>query len=85
MIRPAILTLGGEIQKIFYFFNLWIAKTIPQLIAAGKAGGTAITTKFSDRSIKVDTDASYINKIGKIAMNPITAIKAIMATNFMPS
>jgi hypothetical protein len=72
-------------QKIFYFFNLWIAKTIPQLIAAGRAGGTAITTKFSERSTRVDTEASYISKIGKIAMKPTTAIKAIMATNFMPS
>jgi hypothetical protein len=30
-----------------------IAKIIPQLIAAGNAGGTAITIRFKDLSIKV--------------------------------
>jgi hypothetical protein len=62
-----------------------MANTIPQLIAAGKAGGTAITIKLSDLSISVETEAPCINKIGKIAMKPTTAMSAIIATNFIPS
>lgn len=58
---------------------------MPQLIAAGRAGGTAITIRLSDLSIKVDTLAPYINKIGKIAMKPTTAMSAMIATNFIPS
>jgi hypothetical protein len=72
-------------QKILQFFSLWMAKTIPQLIAAGKAGGTAITIRFSDLSMKVLTSDLFIIKIGQIAQKPSTAIMAMIATNFIPS
>ena len=80
-----MLTLGGEIQKIFYDFNLLRAKTIPHDIAAGSAGGTAITIRLSDLSTNVEIDAYYFNSIGNIAIKPSTAIIAIIATNFIPS
>ena len=83
--RPAILTLGGEIQNIFWLLSLRIAKIIPHDMAAGSAGGTAITMRFKERSISVETDASYRSKMGKIAIKPTTAMRAIIATNFMPS
>jgi len=62
-----------------------MAKTIPQLIAAGRAGGTAITIRFKDLSINVLTSSWFITKIGHIQQNPKTAILAIIATNFIPS
>lgn len=62
-----------------------MAKTIPQLIAAGRAGGTAITIKFNDRSIKVFGSAPLIIKTGIIQKKPKTAIHAKIATNFIPS
>ena len=51
--RPAILTRGGEMQKIFADLSLFIAKITPHDIAAGRAGGTAITSKLRLLSIKV--------------------------------
>jgi hypothetical protein len=72
-------------QNILQLFNLCIANTMPQLIAAGNAGGTAITIKLSDLSIKVLTSDLFIISIGQIAQKPSTAIMAIIATNFIPS
>jgi hypothetical protein len=82
---PATFTLGGEMQKILLFLRRCIAKTIPQLIAAGRAGGTAITIRLSDLSIKVRASSPLITKIGQIQINPRTAMLAIIATNFIPS
>lgn len=47
---PLTFTLGGEIQKILCFFSLLIAKTVPTVIAAGRAGGTVIVIRSSDLS-----------------------------------
>ena len=47
---PATLTLGGEIQKIFFFLSLDKANTVPAVIAAGKAGGTVIVMRSNDLS-----------------------------------
>jgi hypothetical protein len=44
------LILGGEIQKIFFLLSLLIAKTVPTVIAAGKAGGTVMVSKSRDLS-----------------------------------
>lgn len=62
-----------------------MAKIIPQLIAAGNAGGTAITIKLRDLSIKVAGSDLFLIRDGIIAKNPTTAIKAIINTNFIPS
>jgi hypothetical protein len=62
-----------------------IAKIIPQLIAAGNAGGTAITIRFKDLSIKVAGSDLFLIREGIIAKKPTTAIKAMIKTNFIPS
>ena len=36
---------GGEIQNMFLFLSLLIAKIMPQDMAAGNAGGTATVIK----------------------------------------
>jgi len=82
---PAKFTLGGDIQNILLCLSRYIAKTIPQLIAAGRAGGTAITIKFNDRSIKVRGSAPFMIKTGIMQKKPKTAMHAKIATNFMPS
>jgi len=82
---PAKLTRGGDIQNILLFLSRYIAKTIPQLIAAGRAGGTAITIKFNDRSMKVRGSDPLITNTGQMQIKPKTAIHARIATNFMPS
>ena len=52
---PLTLTLGGEMQKIFLPFSLASANTVPMVIAAGNAGGTAMVTKLRERSIMLTT------------------------------
>ena len=58
---------------------------MPHDIAAGNAGGTAITIILSDLSIKVETYAPYKSKTGKININPSIEHIAIIPTNLMPS
>ena len=51
---PATLIQGGSIQYIFFFFNHYIAYTIPADIARGRAGGIEIVIRSSQFStIKV--------------------------------
>jgi hypothetical protein len=57
----------------------------PQLIAAGSAGGTVITSKFKDLSINTAVGEWLMISTGKIARNPMIAIIAIIKTNFIPS
>ena len=42
---PATFTLGGEIQKILFSFNLEIEYTVPIVMAEGRIGGTVIVIK----------------------------------------
>lgn len=51
LILPATLILKGEIQKILKFLSLPIAKSVPHVMAAGKAGGIVMVTKFKDLSM----------------------------------
>lgn len=85
MILPDKLTLGGEIQKIFCFFSLKIAKATPQLIAAGKAGGTQMTIKFKNLSINVEDGIPNLINAGSKQTKPRIAMQAINNTNFMAS
>jgi len=48
---PLTFTLGGEMQKIFFFLSLPMAKIVPMVMAAGKAGGTVIVIKSRDRTM----------------------------------
>ena len=52
-ICPAMLILGGEMQKMSTLFNLLMANTIPHDIAAGMAGGTVTVMRSSALSIKI--------------------------------
>jgi hypothetical protein len=83
--RPAILTLGGEMQKILDAFSLLIAKTTPHDIAAGRAGGTAITSKLRLLSTNVAASTLSLINIGTSKMKPINATIAMMPTNFILS
>ncbi len=84
-ICPAKLMRGGEMQNIFRFLSLFIAKIIPHDIAAGNAGGTAIVIKSREWSISdlvVYPDAIIS---GNVAQKPTMAIIAIKKTNFIES
>lgn len=83
--RPARFTLGGEIQKILALRSRDIAKTVPQVMAAGKAGGTVIVIRSNDLSIRVAASLPYLSMIGTVARKPRIANTAMMATNFIPS
>lgn len=51
---PHILTFGGEIQNIYFFFILLRANEIPIDKQVGSAGGTVIVTRsklFKTRSL----------------------------------
>lgn len=66
-INPAILTLSGAIQKTSCFRSLCTANMIPQLIAAGKAGGTQITIKLPSLSRISARESPLVTITGKIA------------------
>ena len=53
VIWPAMLIRGGDMQKMSCFLRRLIAKTIPQDMAAGRAGGTVTVNKSSVRSIMI--------------------------------
>jgi len=57
-----------------------IAKATPTVMAAGKAGGTAIVIRFKDLSIKVEVSVFWLIKTGRVQTNPITPIRAIALT-----
>lgn len=63
VILPDKFTLGGEIQKILCFLSLKIAKATPQLIAAGKAGGTQMTIRFRNLSMNVEDAIPNLKKL----------------------
>lgn len=80
-----MLILGGEMQKMSYFFSLLMAKTIPQDMAAGSAGGTVTVMRSSALSMRILTGTpSFICK-GIVVMIPTKARRAIRPTNLKPS
>jgi|LauGreDrversion4_2_1035121.scaffolds.fasta_scaffold32407_4 hypothetical protein len=82
---PATLTLGGEIQKILFFFNLEMANTVPAVMAAGRAGGTEIVIKFRHLSTISQSPYPYSSISLKVAANPTNAIIPIPKTNLRES
>lgn len=84
-IYPAMLILGGEMQKMSYFLSLLIAKTMPQEIAAGSAAGTAtvMISRILLTRILVGTP-SFIYK-GIVVILPTAARRAIRPTNLILS
>jgi len=72
-------------QKILDALSLLIAKTIPHDIAAGRAGGTAITSKLRLLSINVTASTPRLINKGTSTRNPMKAHIAIKPTNFILS
>jgi len=62
-----------------------MANATPQLIAAGRAGGTQMTIKFRKRSIKVADEIPCEMNEFKRQINPSTAMQAIRSTNLIAS
>ncbi len=62
-----------------------IAKTVPTVIAAGKAGGTVIVTKSNDLSIIAAASYPYSIINGKVPKNPRIAKTPIEKINFKES
>ena len=71
--RPDTFTRGGEIQNIFFLFKRLIAKAVPAVIAAGKAGGTVIVIRSNDLTIMAHRTYPYWIIIGSVAKNPSNA------------
>ena len=72
-------------QKIFCLFRRAIAKTMPQDMAAGRAGGTVTVKRSRVRSIIIARGTSMPAWIGRVAMLPTNARTAMMPTNLKPS
>ena len=84
-ICPAMLTLGGEMQKMSWPFRRLTANTIPQLMAAGIAGGTAIKIMSRALSRRISGLTPIDICIGMVEMLVTMANTAMMPTNFNPS
>lgn len=72
-------------QKIFDFFSLVKAKSVPTVIAAGNAGGTEVVIKFNDLSIISPTENPKLSIALRVVRNPITAIPAVTLTKYKES
>lgn len=76
-------------QNMFDFYNLDKAMETPIYKQVGNAGGTVMVIKSSPSLMnsQVEMEPSIKNSIllGTVAMNPTTANKAIIPTNFILS
>lgn len=72
-------------QKIFFFFSLLIANTVPTVIAAGNAGGTVIVIRSRDLSMIGHASYPYDIIKGKVPKNPRIAIIPIKKMNLSES
>lgn len=62
-----------------------MAKTVPTVIAAGKAGGTVMVIKSNDLSIIAAASYYYLIINGKVQRKPKTARKPIEKINLRES
>lgn len=89
VILPLILTFYGDIQYIFFYYNLLNAILIPIYKHVGNAGGTVIVIRSKPSFINshIVIEPSYKNTIllGTVIMKPRTANIAIIPTNFIES
>ena len=84
-IYPAMFIRGGEIQKIECDLRRLRAKTTPQDIAAGRAGGTTTVIKSRVRSITDLIGTPSYNCKCMVEKLATIARHAIMPMNFIPS
>mmetsp|Transcript_15195 Transcript_15195/g.36004 ORF Transcript_15195/g.36004 Transcript_15195/m.36004 type:complete len:217 (+) Transcript_15195:915-1565(+) len=82
---PAILTLLGEMQKIIAFLSRSSANSVPMVMAAGSAGGTAMVTM--SQALRMMSRSSTLNLMNACTdhRKPATAITDITATNLKES
>ena len=85
LILPLTLTLAGDMQKIFLFFNLEMANATPTDIDAGRAGGTVMVIRSSDLSINFGTVVPSLIIAGIEMIKPTIVKVAINPTNFIAS
>jgi hypothetical protein len=52
-VKPPWITLFGELQNIFFYFNFYRAKIIPKVILTGNPGGTVIVIRSKNFMNKV--------------------------------
>ena len=83
--RPLTFTLGGEMQKIFFFFSLPIANATPMDMTAGSAGGTVIVIKSNDLSMRFVVVVPIATSLGNETAKPITVNVAIAPTKMSES
>ena len=72
-------------QKMSCFLRRLIAKTTPQDMAAGRAGGTVTVNKSSILSIKIAKGTPIETSCGIVATLAARAMIAIIPTNLSPS
>ena len=72
-------------QKICFFFSLLMAKTIPQDMAAGRAGGTVTVIRSKALSTRISTGTPISTCNGMVEIVASRARIAIIPTNFKPS
>lgn len=73
-------------QKMFpLFLRRWIANTMPQDMAAGRAGGTATVIMSSPLIMSAFSGTPEFSWNGIVRKFPKIATNAIMPTNFMLS
>jgi len=73
------------VQKIWSFFNREMAKVIPTVMVAGKAGGTATVIRSSDWSTKTSVYVPKATSLGTVAQKPMIATKAMIKTQINES
>jgi len=78
--RPLTLTLGGEVQNIFYLLSLATAKATPTDITAGSAGGTVIVIKSNALIMSLFIVVPCSSYAGNDMANPTTVKTAINPT-----
>ena len=72
-------------QKMFFFFSLLIANTIPHDIAAGRAGGTVTVIKSRARLTMISTGTLILICKGIVVIIPAKASNVMIPTNLKPS
>ena len=72
-------------QKMFFFFSLLIANTMPHDIAAGRAGGTVTVIKSRPRSIMISEGTLMLIYNGIVVIIPTRARIVMIPTNLKPS
>jgi hypothetical protein len=72
-------------QNILFFLSLARAKSVPTVMAAGRAGGTVIVIKSKERSTISSVGRFYSIICFRVDMKPMTAMKPKTKINLSES